>query len=254
MPEKANEVNYDDINTKIMLLGDYGAGKSHFASTFPGDIYVFDFDGHILGYRDRDDVWFDQFPLSYLGWVKFEKTLIQVKKAVEAGIYKTVVVDSMTSMADIAMERALQLDPKRGPEEGPLWNVHYQIVKNLMEAKLHKILSFNCNSIFNGHWKLQFDQKTGAIIGADPMLTGQLAVKIPGYFDEVYWCQAKGTAANPEHWMHLVTRGHYKSRSLLSGPKRLLPPKMSNDYPTYKKHIDKLIKNGHLKVKGKEEK
>lgn len=249
MPEKASELTYDSINTKIMLLGDYGAGKSHFASTFPGPIYVFDFDGHIMGYRHRDDVYYDQFQLSYLGWVKFEKVLLQVKKATEAGEYATIVVDSMTSMTDIAMERALQLDPKRGPDEGPMWNVHYQIVKNLMEAKLHKILSFDCNVIFNGHWKLQYDQKTGAIIGADPMLTGQLAVKIPGYFDEVYWCQAKSVGGKPEHWMHLITRGHFKSRSLISGPKRLLPAKLPNDYPSLKKAIDKLIQNGQLKVK-----
>jgi hypothetical protein len=253
LPEKADEVAFDAINLKIMLLGDYGSGKSHFASTFPGPIYVFDFDGHILGYRHRDDVWFDQFELSYLGWVKFEKTLKQVQKMVEEKEISTVVVDSMTSMADIAMERALQLDPKRGSDEGPLWNVHYQIVKNLMEAKLHKILTFNANVIFNGHWKLQMDSKTGAIIGADPMLTGQLSVKIPGYFDEVYWCQAKTIGSKTEHWMHLITRGHYKARSLLSGSQRLLPEKLPNDYPSLRKAIDKLIENGQLKVtkKGK---
>ncbi len=251
MPEKANEVNYDDINTKIMLLGDYGAGKSHFCATIPGNIYVFDFDGHILGYRHRDDVWFDQFPLSYLGWVKFEKALNQVRQDVAEGKYRTVVVDSLTSMTDVAMERAMQLDPKRGPDEGPIWNVHFMIVRNLMEAKLHKILSWNCNVIFNGHWKLHTDHKTGAIIGADPMLTGQLAVKIPGYFDEVYWCQGKSVGNKPEHWVHLVTRGHYKARSLLSGPQRLLPAKIPNDYPTLRKYIDKLVEKGQLKVKGK---
>ena len=250
MPEKAHEVSYDAINVKIMLLGDYGAGKSHFASTFPGPIYVFDFDGHIMGYRHREDVWFDQFELSHIGWVKFEKMLIQVKKMVDAGEVKTVVVDSMTAMADIAMERAMQLDPKRGPDEGPIWNVHYQIVKNLMEAKLHKILTFNANVIFNGHWKLQFDSKTGAIIGADPMLTGQLAVKIPGYFDEVYWCQAVTAGGKTNHWMHLVTKGHYKARSLLSGPQRLLPDKLPNDYENLRKAIDKLVEDGHLKVSG----
>lgn len=249
MAQKANEVTVDDLHWKIMVLGDYGTGKSYFASTFPGPMYVFDFDKHILGFRERDDVFFDQFDMSYLGWVNFEKVIIQVAKDVKEGKYKTVVLDSLTSMADVCMERAMQLDPKRGPDEGPIWNVHYMIVKNLMSAKLRKLLSFHCNLIFNGHWALEKDPKTGAILSAEPFLTGALSTTIPGLFSEVYSATTQTIGKETKFWLNLVTRGHYKARSLVSGPLRLLPDRVSNDWPTLRKYIDELTASGKLKTK-----
>jgi hypothetical protein len=251
MPQQASEVAFDDLRLKIMLVGPFGSGKSTFCSSIPGSMYVFDFDEHILGYRDRDDVWFDQFPMSPQGWVKFEKIIPEVGRAVREGKYDTVVVDSLTSMGDIAMERAMQIDPKRGDDEGPIWNVHYGIVKNIMSAKLHIILSWPCNVIFNSHWGLAKD-KQGNIISADPMLTGQLSVKIPGLFDEVYSCEALTTGNQTKYYMNLITKGVYKARSLISGKERLLPDRIPNDYNELRKHIDGLISSGKLKSQAKE--
>lgn len=248
MPEKASDATFDSLRLKIMLIGPPGSGKSTFAATCPGPIYVFDFDEHILGYRERDDVFYDQFPMSWKGWTKFETTVREVQEEVKKGTYNTVVVDSLTAMGDVAMERALQIDPKRGSDEGPIWNVHFNIVKNIMSAKLHQILAWDCNIIFTSHWIFDKDEK-GNIISADPMLTGVLKVKIPGLFPEVYACEATTVGTITKFHMNLITKGVFKARSLVSGKDRLLPDRVPNNYPELKEKIDQLTKDGKLKTK-----
>lgn len=225
----ASDVTFLTENLKVFVLGDYGTGKSYFASTFPTPGFVFDFDNRILSYRGTP--WkYESFDASPKGWVLFEKELLAVEKMVQAGEFKTVIVDSTTSMTDCAMERALQIDPRRSDEGGPIWNVHYQIVRNLMEGKLHKLLTFKCNMVLLGHWKTELDAKTGAILSIDPMLTGQLSTKVPGYFDEVYCSFSKNTQKGLEYYIRTVPRGYYKARSTISGPNRLLPDEIPNNF------------------------
>jgi len=249
VPKSSKDVTMETEFRKTFVLGDYGSGKSVFASTFPTPGFVFDFDKGILLYRGSDFD-YDQFELSGKGWTRFERTLPAVRKMVEAGKYKTVVLDSTTTMTDIAMERALQLDPKRTDEGGPIWNVHYQIVKNLMEPKLHAIMRLPCNIVMNGHWKVETDSKSGAILKIDPLLTGQLSAKVPGYFDEVYAAFAKNAGdGKVKYILRLTTIGFYKARSRLSGKQRVLPDELPNNYQALMAAIEKAKeKEGKLTV------
>ena len=226
----AMEATFLTENLKIFVIGDYGTGKSVFASTFPTPGFVFDFDNRPLSYRGLD--WdYESYSPSAKAWVNFEKDINAVLKAVnEEGKYQTVVLDSATAMTDVAMERALQIDPRRSDEGGPIWNVHYQIVRNLVEGKLHKLLEIKCNILLIGHWKTETDSKTGAILSIDPMLTGQLSTKVPGYFDEVYAAATKTGQDGTAYILRTVPRGLYKARSTISGPFRLLPDELPNNY------------------------
>lgn len=229
MPKSALDLELATDNIKAYVLGGYGTGKSVFASTFPTRGYLFDFDQGAKTYRGRDWL-YDTIPLTWQGWVEFEKLVKEVRKLVEGREIKTVVVDSTTSMTDCAMARALQIDPKRSPEGGPIWNVHYQIVKNLMEPKLREILSWPCNIVYTGHWNVQTDPKTGDIVSVDPLLTGQLSQKLPGYFDEVYTAFTRMKGGKEQYIIRTTTWGHYKARSRISGVLRLLPDMIPNNY------------------------
>ena len=214
---------------KIFVIGDYGTGKSVFASTFPTPGFLFDFDNRPLSYRGLD--WdYESYPPSPKNWVAFEKDLNRIVTEASESKYKTVVLDSATALTDVAMERALQIDPRRSDEGGPIWNVHYQIVRNLVEGKLHKLLTIKANIVLIGHWKVDTDSKTGAILSIDPMLTGQLSVKVPGYFDEVYAAATKTGQSGTKYVLRTVPRGLYKARSTVSGPYRLLPEELPNNY------------------------
>ena len=234
--QNAKDVTPESEYIKIFLTGDYGTGKSAFGQSCPTPGYVFDFDDRIQSYRGKDFD-YDTFSLSAAGWVEFERALREVKKDVEDKKYETVIVDSTTTMTDIAMERALQLDPKRSATGGPIWNVHYMMVRNLMEGKLRQIINFPCNVVVIAHLNIVQDQETGAVIGVQPLLTGQLSQMIPGYFGEVYLSFTKQVAPKkqgdkPEtvYYLRTVPRGHYKARSVLSGIERLLPDEIDNNY------------------------
>lgn len=225
----AKDVTVDTQFLKVMLVGDPGTGKSTCAGSFPTPGYIFDFSGGIVGYRGLDFD-YDQFSMSPIGWVEFEKALVQVRKDVKEGKYKTVVVDDLSGMTDLAMERSLQLDPKRNPAGGPLWQVHYGMVKNLMEGRLRQILDLDCNVVFIAHLTVIKDENSGTIVGVEPMLTGQLSTKIPGYFDEVYYCSTVKREGELKWIVQTVPVGFNKSRSRISGKQHLLPDYMDNDY------------------------
>lgn len=240
MIKSARDIRLDINRLNIYGLGDYGTGKSVFASTFPTPGFVFDFDQRIKTYRGKD--WdYATIDLSAKGWVEFETAYREVQAACKQGKYKTVIVDSTTSMTDCAMERAMQLDPKRSQEGGPIWNVHYQIVKNLMEPKLHGVLSLDksvVHIIMLGHWKVERDAKTGAILSVDPLLTGQLSAKVPGYFDEVYAFFTQMKEGTERFFFRTLSHGYYKSRSTVSGAYQLLPKEINNNYTAFKKALD----------------
>lgn len=234
--KSAKDVTINTEWMKVFLTGDYGTGKSIMASTFPTTGFVFDADDTMQSYRGLDFD-YETLPLTAAGWVTFEKTVREVKQDVLAKKYATVVVDSTTSLTDIAMERALQLDPKRTAEGGPIWNVHFMMVRNLMEGKLRQIVSWPCNIIIIAHLYIEKDEKTGAIVGIEPLLTGQLSQMIPGYFGEVYCSftrqvasKVAGKPPETEYYVRTVPRGYYKARSRLSGVERLLPDEIDNSY------------------------
>ncbi|MCP3924880.1 MAG: AAA family ATPase [Desulfobacterales bacterium] len=224
----AKDVTVNSEYLKVMSVGESGSGKSVFAASFPTPGFVFDFGGEILSYKGLDFD-YEQYDVSPQGWAKFEKEFIQVKKDVAEGKYITVVVDNLSAMTDLCMEKALQLDPKRSATNGPLWNVHYGMVKNLIEGKIRQLLNLKCNLIFIAHLNTKYDDN-GAVIGVEPSLTGQLSVDVPSYFDEVYYHATRKEGGETKWYIQTVPLGRNRGRSRASGKERLLPDMIENDY------------------------
>ena len=223
------DLTADTTFLKCMVIGKAGTGKSVFASSFPTPAFLFDFDKGALTYRGKD-VDYEQFPLTSAGWTAFEKCFSQVEKDVIAGKYKTVIFDSASTLTDLAMERAMMLDPKRSATQGPLWNVHYQMVRNLVEGRIQKFVNLPCNLVLTAHVDIVTDAESGAVIDARPLLTGQLSIKIPGLFDEVYFATAQTKGKDTNFYMQTVPKGMFAARSRISGKERLLPDFVPNDY------------------------
>lgn len=225
----AKDVTVNTEFLKVMSVGESGTGKSVFASTFPTPGYIFDFGNEIISYRGKDFD-YESFPLNAIGWSKFEREFLNVKKAVDEGKYKTVIIDNVSAMTDLCMEKALQLDPKRSATNGPIWNVHYPMVKNLMEGRLRQILDLKCNIVLIAHLDTIVDD-SGAVIGVEPSMTGKLSVDVPAYFDEVYYHSTRKEGGGEIKWLlQTVPIGRNHGRSRLSGKERLLPDTVENDY------------------------
>lgn len=221
-----------EIPRRILSLGDYGTGKSVFASTFPTPGFVFDLDDGIQIYRGKDFD-FETYGISPQSWIAFEKDVNRVVKDTNEGKYKTIVVDSTTVLAAIAMERSLQIDPKRSSTNGPLWNVHYSMVKNLVEGQLRKILNLSSKAhiVVIGHLHIVLDNESGAVIGIEPLLPGSLSENFPGNFSEVYCHFSRKREGKTEYYLRTTPRGFYRARSRVSGVEGLLPEELPNNYP-----------------------
>jgi hypothetical protein len=227
------------INTewlKIMSVGESGEGKSIFASSFPTPGFVFDFGGEIISYKGLDFD-YEQYELSAQGWAKYEKDFQVFKKSLKEGKrvdggegqYQTVVVDNISAMTDVCMEKAMQLDPKRSPTGGPIWNVHHGMVKNLMEGRLRQLINLECNLVMIAHLETIKDE-AGAVIGVEPSMTGKLSADVPSYFHEVYYHTHKREGGDVKWFIQTVPIGRNHGRSRLSGKERLLPDLIENDY------------------------
>lgn len=237
----AKDISVNTEWIKVMSVGESGEGKSTFAASFPTPGFVFDFGGEIISYRGRDFD-YEQYEISAQGWNKFEADLVKLKKCLAAnlrmpdeegkqlpGRYQTVVVDNVSAMTDVCMEKALQLDGKRSPTGGPIWNVHYGMVKNLMEGRLRQLLNLECNLVLIAHLETIKDED-GAVIGVEPSLTGRLSVDVPAYFHEVYYHTHKREGGETKWYIQTVPIGRNHGRSRLSGKERLLPDLVENDY------------------------
>lgn len=237
----AKTVNVNTEWLKIMSVGESGEGKSIFASSFPTPGFVFDFGGEIISYKGLDFD-YEQYEVSAKGWGKYELDFGRLKKCLATGVrmpdeegiqlsdqYQTVIVDNVSAMTDLCMEKAMQLDGKRSPTGGPIWNVHYGMVKNLMEGRLRQLLNLECNLILIAHLETIKDEE-GAVIGVEPSLTGKLAADVPAYFHEVYYHTHKREGGETKWYLQTVPIGRNHGRSRLSGKARLLPDLIENDY------------------------
>jgi len=235
----AKDVSINTEWLKVMSVGESGEGKSVFASSFPTPGFVFDFGQEIVSYRGLDFD-YEQYEVSAKGWGQFERDLSKIKKCLNEnkrfdgseGRYQTVIVDNLSAMTDVCMERAMQLDPKRSPTGGPLWNVHYQMVKNLMEGRLRQLINLESNLVLIAHLDVLKDEN-GAVIGVEPSLTGQLSVDVPAYFHEVLYHTHKRKEGRTQWLVQTVPIGRNHARSRLSGKERLLPDMLENNYQLY---------------------
>lgn len=238
MAPSALDVTVNTEWLKVMSVGESGEGKSVFASSFPTPGFIFDFGKEIQSYKQKD-FFYEQYDLSAQGWSKFEKDFGELRKCIKEGTrmpgdsgkgsYQTVIVDNVSAMTDICMEKAMQLDPKRSPTGGPLWNVHYQMVKNLMEGRLRQLLNLDCNLVLIAHLDTIKDEE-GAVIGVEPSLTGKLSGDVPAYFDEVYYHCHRKEGGTTKWFVQTVPISRNHGRSRLSGKDRLLPDLVENDY------------------------
>jgi len=253
----ARDVGVQTEWLKVMSVGESGTGKSTFAASFPTPGFVFDFGGEIISYRGKD---FDyqQYDMTALGWARYERDFALLRKCLKEGKgfpneqgeqdvkqYQTVVVDNVSAMTDLAMEKSMQLDPKRSATDGPIWNVHYGMVKNLMEGRLRQLINLDCNLVLISHINTLTDEN-GAVIGVEPKMTGSLSADVPAYFHEVYYHSTRKEGGDTKWLVQTIPIGRNHGRSRLSGKERLLPDLVENDYS----EIMAYLTGKKVKVKG----
>lgn len=233
---------------KILLYGNSGTGKTVFGCSFPGPIYVADFDGKISSaaeYYNKDserleDIDYDTFlpkDPKDLVFRNFYNKLAEIKAVGKSGElkYKTFVLDSLTTYAEAMMVEVMAQNPGikclgQGATTAPALQ-HYRLLNNHFKNVLNEILSLPCNVVITAHIKTDKDELTGEIV-REPMLSGQLAARLPIMFEEVYRTYTDGSGTGIKYLAQTQSDRSYKCRSQISG----LPNPLVLNYKEYEKY------------------
>jgi len=177
-----------------LFIGMPGTGKSIAAASYPSPIYFFDLDKRIDSiapmFPGRTDIEYDQY-----GPEEYEKLWIKIQQIKSGNSpFKTYVLDSLTSLARMAINYSISVRGKSGLTKGVIqmtqvddYNSESRVLSVIMDA--FRGSNFKSNFILNAHL---VETSTRNLDGKDTIqqrvLTGgkTIAAEIPGYFNEVY--------------------------------------------------------------------
>lgn len=181
---------------RMLWIGVSGSWKTMCACSFPGRIYVFDFDDRIepvaLRYPERDDIDYDKYRVGDWG-----KAVEKMRKITERCEYRLVVLDSLTAIGDLTTVQSKE-ETKTGKVRGGM-KMSGPDDFNFESNAIVKILMFMkqlpCHSILTAHltkWS-EADPNAG-MEGISKKIersqivagTNKVAARVPVYFNEIY--------------------------------------------------------------------
>ena len=197
---KLSDLKKVDDWVKILLLGPSGAGKTVLAADFADPIKWFDFDMKIssaASFYSNQPEKLEQIDYSQYGQLQIKdrmRSFLAETKSIDELVYakkplpfKTVVLDSLTTMTAMILEdykKVSQLGIKRALEDVNAMQ-DYQLLQIHVLKIITGLLALPCNVVIIGHTQLEKDETSGAI-KENILMPGQLASKLPIYFEEVY--------------------------------------------------------------------
>jgi phage nucleotide-binding protein len=227
---------------KLLLYGQPGAGKTVFASSFPGPILVFDFDNKMSSaarFFASDKERMNQIEVISLGAALktdpidlMTKHVDQLVKEQQSGTYtyRTLVVDSITTFSAACLLHIVRTNPgikrvetQQGFQPGMQ---DYGILKREFTRLIPGLLSLDMNVVMLGHESLDKDEITGELIRGVTM-DGSFSQQLPVYFEEVWRAFVKEDKGVRSYWAQTQSDGKYKCRSQIPG----LPAQIPLSYP-----------------------
>lgn len=208
-------------NPKILCYGKAGSGKTSLFRTIPGRKFLYMFDpAGLNSLTDDDDIFYEQFlidtiPMSvntlkgikdsgspfysnmetYVRWENHFQTRLDKNwfsdPSVEIdgvrGGFDALGFDSLTTLTDIVMDRILQLNQRAGknPELGD-----YSILANTLARIVRNAAAPDCIIFLTAHEQPQQDKLLRSVSN-EIVVPGQLKVKLPLLFSDIYHCTAE---------------------------------------------------------------
>lgn len=199
--KKIYKSNIEKRGFNALIYGDKGARKTTLLKTARKPVLIDSFDpggGRVLvdevdkGGIIVDSRWEHDDPKNPSAWRDW---LIEMDKREKEGMFDyvaTYAVDSLTVLQMVSMNRVLK---ERGradgiPETGKGRENDYVVSQSAIERIVERILGLHCDTIFTAHPDLREEEGTKKkFIG--PLLTGQMATRLPLLFDELYYAKVE---------------------------------------------------------------
>lgn len=214
-----------------LIFGDVGTGKTSLIKTCPRPIHVdsFDPDGTTTirdeikqGWIVADTRWELDDPDKPTQFVEFEKVFDKRRADGYFNFFGTYVLDSLTTFGDAAMNGLLsKLGRKNGiPQTGKTGDNDYVSQQKLIEPLIRQMLNLPCHVIILAHPDLRSDEDTGKkTVG--PKVYGQLALKLPLMFSEIYCTQTEVSKEGLTYRLLTKQNGYFRCRSRLANKGQL---------------------------------
>ena len=197
---KLNEILTNEY-IRGLIYGPSGNGKTSLLGQLAlydefRPVYVFDWDLRIGALRSRlpVDVWpfveSDPYRDGNIGGEAFTYMQAKMEKLESLG-FKSVIIDSYTFAMKGMMNRVLALDGKAVTSTPQLQN--YMAQMSLAEDTVARACGRKFNFFITCHEDTSKDEMTGRLFKAVD-LTGKMAQRIPGYFNEMWHCEVSQQA------------------------------------------------------------
>lgn len=240
---------------KVMVWSPSGTGKTHLLGTAAelGPMYIFDTDLRLQGIATRD-IEYDSYrdanqsqPNAYdAASAKLDKL-----KGLNPFPYEVVALDGLTTFSIIAMNRAIPATKAFMPQLPHIQTNNvtvpaqpdYMTAMALTEQFISKLCALPCHVIVTAHEDNDKDDLTGRIF-KNIAVSGKLAIRLPGYFNELWRMQVSTTAVEGKavNKYQLVTRPDnlYSARTCYRDA--LFPLEEPDFVKIYAKICDYLVK------------
>lgn len=163
----------------LLLYGQSGVGKTRFAAQLPAPVLFLSCDTGVLGGL-TSALQFKPLQIRISTFQQLQQILPIVEK--DAGqVFRTIVVDSLTSLQRIVMASILQVTGREIARFED-WNLCVERIRNIV----NKVGSFNCNVVFTCTEQLVKDEVLGKVMIL-PNLPGRLAQELPAAVDIVLY-------------------------------------------------------------------
>jgi len=222
-----NARDYARRSEKFLLIGPTGSGKTSQFMTIPGKKFMYIFDPNALNTIRGQDIDYEIFtpdilnmnvntlkaslkdkhgtpdePTNYIRWEK------DFEDKIRSGFfdqYTALGFDSLTTFADIVMDRVQYLNGRLGkqPEQAD-WGAQMSTISNVIRTATSLSLIFFATA----HEELKQDEFTKRVV-SQVVLTGKLRIKLPLLFSEIYHTEAEPPSADSNgktrYWLQTVT-------------------------------------------------
>lgn len=220
------------FDLKFLLVGDSGAGKTHFCGTYtkgPVHFYMLDPGGEKTLYklnqnRPKDcPITIDSYPENTTKYSTFWK---QIQKDEKDGFFDkmaeanglVVLPDSISSAGDmsvreIAFMNSRTLDKQTAPMRIQDWGQNIAWLKHLISV----VNNLPCACAMIAHLHIEKDDSAGRIVGRYPLISGQLKYSMGRFFDEVYLLAPVGNHYN----IYFKEHNGFQAKSRLFTPRNV---------------------------------
>lgn len=209
---------------KVLALGDYGAGKTHFLGTFPKPIAVFSFD---KGYdtiammpgvkvisvledtRQNPKAW-DQFRRRWATFLRGEDyTWPDGRKE----RFKSIGLDSLTFLSEMCMNHYQYMG--QNVDKKASYTQYQQVLENMTDVvnEAKRCVEYICATAL---LKLDKDELSGEVLSL-PALIGSIRDTVGAQFDAVFYLYADKTPKGEEVFK-LKTVGGYREKAKIRLP------------------------------------